>query len=287
MTLLRIAVGWHFLYEGLWKIDSDKGAASYATSWYTLQSSVGRLGCDLEGMDLPPALARADAWYDEVVRAFKARNNPLADDQKARLADLRDKVKLAAAARGEEIVNAMRQRVAADASCTTAPFSEERLAADRKSLDAIAGELLALIGEPLVELAVQAQSIATVEQLGAGPVTRPGEPAGWIDAVMEWGLVAIGAGLLLGLFTPIAALAAAGQLAMFYMASPPWPGLPAATLGGHYLFVDRNLIELVAALAFAATGTGKWAGLDGLVPRLRARHVEVCDDTERATTASR
>ena len=314
LTLLRIAVGWHFLYEGLWKIDSDKGAASYATSWYTLQSSVGRLGCDLEGMDLPPALARADAWYDEVVRAFKARNNPLADDQKARLADLRDKVKLAAAARGEEIVNfdwvyvrdevlriatqqeeerftslpylqgsagpfrpvfrglvrdidgferltpasaqaaiddrfraiskhyrfsaaqqarfsqvrdnlkialaatlndaafrarlddyrAMRQRVAADARRTTAPFSEERLAADRKKLDVIAGELLALIGEPLVELAVQAQSIATVDQLGAGPVPRPGEPAGSIDRAMEWGLVAIGACLLLGLFTPIA-----------------------------------------------------------------------------------
>jgi hypothetical protein len=58
---------------------------------------------------------------------------------------------------------------------------------------------------------------------------------------------------MLGLFTPYAAIAAAGQLAMFYFASPPWPGLPAASLGGHYMFVDRNLIELVAALVIAAT----------------------------------
>ena len=43
LTALRIAVGWHFLYEGLWKVDSETGATSYATSWYTLQSSVGRL----------------------------------------------------------------------------------------------------------------------------------------------------------------------------------------------------------------------------------------------------
>jgi hypothetical protein len=40
---------------------------------------------------------------------------------------------------------------------------------------------------------------------------------------------------------------------MFYLASPPWPGMPAASMGGHYLYVDRNVVELVAALAVAAT----------------------------------
>ena len=51
----------------------------------------------------------------------------------------------------------------------------------------------------------------------------------------------------------------------FYLASPPWPHLPAAAVGGHYLYVDRNLIELIAVLLIATAGTGRWLGLDALV----------------------
>jgi len=385
LTALRIAVGWHFLYEGLWKVDSETGATSYATSWYTLQSSVGRLrdyyeSNSLGGLDAD--VARADLWYDEIVKSFKAKNKPLADDQKARLALLRDKVKLAAAGRNGSVVafdwayvrdetlklaaehegehftalpylqastgpfrplfralvndidaierltvasaqaslddrcreilrhyesaghpfsaeqeprlintrdllkaeiaktlndaafrnrladyRGMRQHAADDGSRVTAPFSRERLDADRAKLDATASELLGLVNEPLSELAVQSQTIATVEQLGAGPLPRPGDAARWVDRGIKIGLTAIGGCLLLGLFTPLAAVAAALQLGVFYFASPPWPGFPAATLGGHYLYVDRNLIELLAACVIASTGTGKWAGLDACLVR--------------------
>jgi uncharacterized membrane protein YphA (DoxX/SURF4 family) len=380
LSALRIAVGWHFLYEGLWKVDSETGTTSYATSWYTLQSSLGRLRDYYEsnargGLDMD--LAHADFWYDEIIKSFKARNKPLADDQKARLALLRDKVKLAAAggqrpvvdfdwafvrdetlkltaeSQGERftslpylqastgpfrplfralvsdidgierltvpsaqasldnrcreilhhyqsaghaftaeqqarLINSrdvlkaeiaktlndpsfrgrladyrlMRKRTADDQSRVTAPFSRERLDADRAKLDAIAAELLGLVNEPLSELAVQSQTIATVEQLGVGPIPRAGDPAGWIDRGIKFVLTAIGSCLLLGLFTPFAAVAAALQLGIFYFASPPWPGLPAATLGGHYLYIDRNLIELLAACVIATTGTGKWVGVD-------------------------
>jgi uncharacterized membrane protein YphA (DoxX/SURF4 family) len=396
LTALRIAIGWHFLYEGLWKVDSDCGVNSYATSWYTLQSSVASLRNDTQAMPLEPALARTDVWYDDLVKTFKGRNTALADDQKARLADLRDKVKLAVAGRGEEPVNfdwayvrdevlrvaaqqsgerftslpflqesagpfrrvfrglvrdidgfdrltlasahaaideryaailkhyasaghpftgeqqrrlavirdtlkreiaitmdgaafqaqladyrLMRARVAEDPARTTAPFSAERLAADRTKLDGIAAELLGIANEPLVEMAVQAQTIATADQLSAGPVPRPGDPTGWIDFLIKYGLIAIGSCLMLGLVTPVAACAAAAQLAVFYLASPPWPNLPAAAMGGHYLFVDRNLIEMVAALAVATTGWNKWCR------RRLPAHVEESHDLERATTASR
>ena len=33
-------------------------------------------------------------------------------------------------------------------------------------------------------------------------------------------------------------------------------------MGGHYLYVDRNLIELLAACVIATSGTGKWVGVD-------------------------
>lgn len=387
LIALRIAIGWHFLYEGVWKLASDQGTASYATSWYVVQPSVARLRDYFErppgDVKLEPALARVDAWYDEIIRAFKGKNMSPAEDQKARLAELRDKVKLAAydAARGiirpDEVVNfdwvyvrdevlripppqegerftalpylqssagplrplfrglvrdmdglrrlapasaqaaidkrhgeilrhyasarrpftseqqarfaeardsikaeiaaamnapafrdrledyeAMMARVKLDSGHATAPFSQERLAEDRKKLDGISGELLGIVNEPLVELAAQAETIATVDQLAAGPVPRPGDPAIWIDRTISWGLTAIGACLLLGLFTPFAAVAAACQLAVFYFASPAWPGLPAAAIGGHYLYIDRNVIELFAAGVVAAAGTGRWAGLD-------------------------
>jgi uncharacterized membrane protein YphA (DoxX/SURF4 family) len=346
LIALRIAVGWHFLYEGLWKIDSDTGATAYATSWYPLRSS-------LEHMRDP------DAWYDEVVRTFKARNEALTEEQKGRLAELRDKIKVAGKVefdwayvkeflqipappederftalpflqqsagplrpvfrglvrdidgvdrptlagaqaeldrRADEIAGhygftpeqrvkltaardtlkasfaatwndpavqtrladyrLMRRRVASLPEAG-APFHHERLAQDRQKLDRIAGELLAMVNEPGDELAVQAQGIATVAQLAAGPIPRPATPVDWIDRIIKYGLAAIGLCLMLGLFTRWAAIAAALQLAMFYLASPPWPGLPAATMGGHFLYVDRNLIELIAAGAIAATAGGR------------------------------
>lgn len=389
LVALRLAVGWHFLYEGLWKIDSDPGTTSYATSWYILHSQVARLRDYVERTpETARDPARVDAWYDDIVRAFKARK-ALGEDQKARLADLRDQVKLAAAGRADApggIVNfdwqhvrdevlkiaaeqegerftslpylqqsagpfrplfralvpdmdglerltvrsaraaldrrhdeilrhyaaagkpfdaaqqrklaaardalkqaiadtmndpgfqarladyrLMRERVRGGASSAQTPFAKERLAADREKLDTIATELLGFVNEPLAELAVQTQGIASVDQLGAGPLPRPGDPSGWIDFSIRWGLTAIGACLLLGLFTPFAAIAAAAQLAVFYFASPPWPGLPAAALGGHYLYVDRNLIELVAACVIATTGTGRIAGLDAFLHRILER----------------
>src|ERR1044071_5163838 len=102
LVALRIAIGWHFLYEGLWKIRSDTGAVTYNTAWYTLQASIARMRSDFDHGAGP---ARAQAWFDEVVKAFKGRNRPLDEPQKARLAELRDKVMLAAWEGSTEPVN--------------------------------------------------------------------------------------------------------------------------------------------------------------------------------------
>ncbi len=382
LVALRIAIGWHFLYEGVYKIDSDRGTAQYAAARYPLQAATGRLHNDLtKNLPLPEVSARVDAWNDEIVKVFKARQ-PLSEDQKAKLTDLGDKIRLAAAEglQGADLMQfdwtlvheevlklateqegerfsslpflqasagpfrslfrglvpdmdglerltqaSLKQRMddryaeilthfadagkpftaeqqkrlaAARDSVKTAavetvsapwfqtrladyrvlrqrvsetelhaPFTRERLDADRKKLDVIAGELLSYLNEPLSELAVQTQTIATVDQLGAGPLPRPGDGAAWVDRAIKTSLTVIGILLMLGLFTPVAACAAAAQLAVFYLASPPWPGLPAMSVAGHYLFVDRNLIEAFAALVIATTATGRWAGLDFYLAR--------------------
>ncbi len=72
--------------------------------------------------------------------------------------------------------------------------------------------------------------------------------------------------LMAGLFTPLAALAGAVFLGQIYLSMPPWPGLPASpTAEGHYLIVNKNLIEMLALLALVFIPTGQWIGFDALI----------------------
>ena len=76
----------------------------------------------------------------------------------------------------------------------------------------------------------------------------------------------IGVCLILGLFTPLAALAGAVFLGQIYLSMPPWPGLPPNPMAeGHYFIVNKNLIEMLACLVLACIPTGPWIGLDALL----------------------
>jgi uncharacterized membrane protein YphA (DoxX/SURF4 family) len=91
----------------------------------------------------------------------------------------------------------------------------------------------------------------------------------WADWITRWGLFTVGVLLLLGLFTRTACVAGAGFLLLFYLALPPLPGLPDNPRAeGSYLFINKNIIEMLALLALATTSSGKWVGLDGLVQLL-------------------
>jgi uncharacterized membrane protein YphA (DoxX/SURF4 family) len=91
-------------------------------------------------------------------------------------------------------------------------------------------------------------------------------PVDWIDLVTRYGLTAVGACLILGLFTRTACLGGAAFLLMFYLAMPPLPWVPEnLRTEGHYLFVNKNLIEMLALLTLATTRSGYWAGVDGIV----------------------
>jgi len=92
----------------------------------------------------------------------------------------------------------------------------------------------------------------------------------WTDEVVRWGLVVVGVCLLLGLFTRTACVAGALLLLLFYLAMPPlpfWPENPRAE--GHYILINKNIIEMLALLALATTRSGRWAGLDGLFALFR------------------
>jgi uncharacterized membrane protein YphA (DoxX/SURF4 family) len=92
-------------------------------------------------------------------------------------------------------------------------------------------------------------------------------PTKTMDLLVSYGVLVIGACLLLGLFSRLASLSGATFLLMLYLAMPPFPWLPdpPRPLEGHYLFVSKNAIEMLALLTLATTRSGKWAGLDGLI----------------------
>lgn len=93
-----------------------------------------------------------------------------------------------------------------------------------------------------------------------------------IDWITKWGLVAVGVCLLAGLFTRTACVAGAGLLLMFYLAMPAFPGLPDNPKAeGHYLLINKNVIEMLALLALATTRSGRWLGIDGFLQFLNPR----------------
>jgi uncharacterized membrane protein YphA (DoxX/SURF4 family) len=92
-------------------------------------------------------------------------------------------------------------------------------------------------------------------------------PLHTVDYLVTYGLIAIGICLLLGLFSRLACISGAIFLLLLYLAMPPFPWLPdpPRPTEGHYLFVSKNLMEMIALLALATTRSGRWAGLDGLL----------------------
>jgi uncharacterized membrane protein YphA (DoxX/SURF4 family) len=94
----------------------------------------------------------------------------------------------------------------------------------------------------------------------------------WADFLVKWGLLFVGIFLMAGFLTRTACVAGALFLLTFYLAMPPLPGMPDLPRAeGHYLYVNKNIIEMLALLMLATTRSGRWAGLDGLLQFLRPR----------------
>lgn len=91
-----------------------------------------------------------------------------------------------------------------------------------------------------------------------------------VDFLNTWGLIAIGTGLILGLFTRMAAIFGAILLMLYYLNSAPMIGIEySLPTEGSYLIVSKTLIEAVALILIAVFPTGLMAGLDIYVAKYR------------------
>jgi thiosulfate dehydrogenase [quinone] large subunit len=93
-----------------------------------------------------------------------------------------------------------------------------------------------------------------------------------VDFLNVWGLILVGLGLMLGGLTRTVTFFGIVMLALYYLATPPWPGfiysIPAE---GAYLIINKTLIELCALFVTLFFPTGHIVGLDRLVRLARAR----------------
>src|SRR5262249_29466161 len=108
-------------------------------------------------------------------------------------------------------------------------------------------------------------------ELKKGPVPEPESKIRQINQITMWSLLILGVTLILGLFSRLSALCAAGLLLLFYLPMAPLPGVPEAPGPEHSLIVNKNRIECIACLALASLPTGRWIGLDALVRRFILR----------------
>jgi thiosulfate dehydrogenase (quinone) large subunit len=87
-----------------------------------------------------------------------------------------------------------------------------------------------------------------------------------VDFLNVWGLILVGFSLMVGLFSRYAKIAAILLLLFYYLAHPPllhanylFPG------EGTYLWVNKNLIEMLAVCVLLVFPTGHIIGLDRLI----------------------
>ena len=84
-----------------------------------------------------------------------------------------------------------------------------------------------------------------------------------VDFLNVWGLTAIGLALILGFLTRFASIAGMVLLSLYYLANPPFLGTDfGIPLEGHYLFINKTLVEIIALGVLAVFPSGLYFGLD-------------------------
>ncbi|QDU59558.1 hypothetical protein Pan216_03870 [Planctomycetes bacterium Pan216] len=282
LVLLRIAIGWHLLYEGVWKLDETYYHAKPFSAEMYLRNSTGPmrdyfrgLVDDFHGHGWLDGQVVTDRWKAEAqtFEDFYAFDQSQVTAVDKDIAELSQKVNdyLAKEETAKEIAS-YKEAVAKweEEDATPSPsFERDRLKKSQGKLFAEQRELVGPVKEWDEEFHRKLIGTRTDEQQKKGlpPVKwQERSKLDQINLTTMWGLAILGGCLVLGLFSRLSALGAVGLLAMFYLSMPPWPGLPLTPKAeGHYLIVNKNLIEMFALLVLATVPTGVWGGLDALI----------------------
>ncbi|MBM4068403.1 MAG: DoxX family protein [Planctomycetes bacterium] len=309
LVLLRLAIGWHFLVEGLDKV----GSATWSSEVY-LREATGPLAPLFRNLAGDPLVDRLSVGpdrsfppqlgidWDNYLAAFtaqfeldeaqqklaatsmeQARSKTLTwltTDKQMVARPLAQGMTIAAAMTVPERIDdlknkeALAEAIELNERPTFGSPALPRLKEARAEARRIRTEMKSDLDKQTAAMKKSLWDLLTAEQKKDD--ARPPENVRrsffqwtmreWTDNSVRYGLVAVGACLLVGLLTRTACVGGAIFLLMFYLAMPPLPGWPDNPRAeGHYLLINKNVIEMLALLALATTRSGRWAGLDGLL----------------------
>lgn len=279
LVLLRITIGWHFLYKGVWKLENpDFSSAGFlgnakgplADRYYQLIPDFwGR-----ERLNRDHALAQIDdhrrglgeqfsldekqeRLADQIAQMRKDQVDDFFEENKEAIdAYLHDLDRLEAARHGPQAELAFQKK-----------RNWEKQQELQKKLKAWTTQLDLWMDEYRQDLAgvLKDQRGAVDSLFDARRFT--------MDDFITFSNIAVGACLIAGLFTRLASLGGALFLLTIVLAQPEWPGVypPAPAAAGRSLIVTKEFVEMMAMLALAALPVGRWAGLDFFVHYLFVR----------------
>ncbi len=303
LVALRLAIGSHFFYEGVWKItNADKFSAKtfllqakgpFAPLFYAMVPDLDgrqRLALTKETVGKTPGATSpvySNAW-NETKNKFIAKYN-LDDGQKKQaeakfavynkslwtyLTENEDEIK-----QHYESLGRFEERKASGVN--EAGHEKKRLWDEQTKLRAESGAWLSELDAMGKEYCLGLWSILGEDQKARGsvpvvvttpeklpvPVPFVRSRGEFLDMSITYGLTAIGLCLMLGLCTRLACLGGGAFLISVLMTQPPLPWIypPAPPVVGHALLVDKNFVEMVAIFALATFPVGRWGGLDHLL----------------------
>jgi uncharacterized membrane protein YphA (DoxX/SURF4 family) len=321
LVALRLALGCHFLYEGVWKInhsdfrhdamwkaehnDEFKAAPFLTTAkgpvagfFYAMVPDIdARQRLHVEVVEVKGKKMRsinsdgiADRW-NQTRQAFVNFYKP-ADSSDAKAADAQAKLAKDAEATYNKFHKQLNEYLQANVDGIAAyfgsldrfendkernqdaPFQKQRRWDRMMELRHEADKWIKDIEAQERAYAHSLYSLLDDDQQQRGLITASWNPFQWdrmkqIDFAVTFGLTAIGLCLMLGLCTPLAALGGACFMCFVVLTQPAFPTIypPDPPMLGHALIVNKDFIEMLALLVVAATGAGRWGGLDIFVRR--------------------
>jgi uncharacterized membrane protein YphA (DoxX/SURF4 family) len=297
LVVLRITIGCHFLYEGVWKfkhaefsaepfLTQAKGPA--APLFYAMVHDIDgrqRLKIETAPTSGKPSISGKiylDAWTDldrQVVRKYNLsseQHKALETVHKTYAAALDNYLKENLDDIRAYFGSLDRFEAAEKAGNNGADHQLKRRWDRRMELRREGGGWLSELDALGEGYRQGVWSLLTDNQRKAGDLPHAWTRTDLLNYAVKYALTAIGLCLLLGFCTRLAALGGAGFLVTVLLTQPPWPTIypPAPEVVGHALLVDKNFVEMIAALVLATTAVGRWGGLDYFLHHWFGRRVD-------------
>ena len=267
LVLLRLTIGWHFYSEGLDKKQAGSWSAApfFANAKGPYADKFKQMVWDADGAirrNMDESMLMMAIYRDQIVNHYGF------DEKQTQTAQKR----YAAAVNQQKMVLSDNEQDLKEYDLGVQRIKELDGDPMRDGVSSLGGqretirkENQGLIKPTLSEIDTlwsnyenSLNAIASDDQIkaeGKLPFNKPlGMDTETINRFVPYFDIAIGLCLLLGLFTPLAALAAAGFLASVFLSQyPPTTG-PGSS--------NYQLIECMACLVLAGTAAGRFAGLD-------------------------